>query len=170
MAAKQELEALLAEIRRTREILARIEVFHRERFADPGAVDSDDRSVDRAIVLSEILCNYYTCLETLFLRISQLFENSLDRSAWHRELLKSMVLTIEGEREAVLSEPAYRAAGELMRFRHFKRYYLDFDYDWDRLVLVEKKYLELVKILPADLDRFREFLTALKNALPNEAQ
>lgn len=163
MAAKQEIEALLAELERTRQVLGRIEAFYRERFGDAEA--SREQTVDRAIVLSEVLCNFYTCLETFFLRVSQLFENSLDATAWHRDLLKKMVLAIEGEREAVLSESAYHAAGELLRFRHFKRYYFEFEYDWDRLALVEKKYLDLVRILPQDLDSFEGFLRSLLKEL-----
>ncbi|MEE9307634.1 MAG: hypothetical protein V3V57_08965 [Spirochaetia bacterium] len=32
---------------------------------------------------------------------------------------------------------------ELLRFRHFKRYYFEFDYDWDRLELVRTKFLSV---------------------------
>ena len=32
--------------------------------------------------------NYCTCLETIFLRISQHFENRLDPARWHNDLLQ----------------------------------------------------------------------------------
>jgi len=45
-------------------------------------------------------------------------------------------------------------AESAIRFRYFKRYCLEFDYDWDRLELVEKKFATLPPNLQADFDRF----------------
>jgi len=36
-----------------------------------------ERKPESAIVISDLICNYYTCLETIFLRISHFFENDL---------------------------------------------------------------------------------------------
>ena len=155
MNADSRIHSLLGELERTRALLRRIERFYDERFP------TDQRTADSAIILSEILGNYYTCLETFFLRVSQTFENHLSRDSWHRDLLGKMFLSIPGEREPLLSENSYQAAGELLRFRHFKRYYLEFDYDWDRLELVEKKFATLRPNLEADFDRFALFLQRL---------
>lgn len=155
MNAEAKILSLMGELERTRNLLGRIERFYDERFP------AKQRTADLAIILSEILGNYYTCLETFFLRVSQTFENHLSRDSWHRDLLGKMVLTIPGEREPLLSEDSYNAVGELLRFRHFKRYYLEFDYDWDRLELVEKKFAILRPNLYKDLDRFSLFLRRL---------
>ena len=155
MNAESRIHSLLGELERTRTLLHRIERFYDERFP------SKQRTAEAAIILSEILGNYYTCLETFFLRVSQTFENHLNRDSWHRDLLGKMVLSIPGEREPLLSEDSYYAAGELLRFRHFKRYYLEFDYDWDRLELVEKKFAVLRPNLHEDFDRFSAFLDRL---------
>lgn len=48
-----------------------------------------------------------------------------------------------------------------MRFRHFRRYYYELEYDWGRLDLVRKKLETLIPLLHADLARFRDFVTAL---------
>ena len=155
MSAEDKIQTLLGEFDRTRILLLRIEEFYDERFP------AKEKTPEAAIILSEILGNYYTCMETLFLRVSQTFENHLNRESWHRELLSKMVLEIPGERAALLSEISYQASGELLRFRHFKRYYLEFDYDWDRLELVEKKFAILRPSLKADFDRFAQFLKQL---------
>ena len=155
MSAESKIHSLLGELERTRALLRRIEEFYDERFP------AEERTTDAAIVLSEILGNYYTCLETFFLRVSQTFENHLSRDAWHRDLLGKMVLRIPGEREPLLSEISYGAAGELLQFRHFKRYYLEFDYDWDRLELVEKKFATLRPNLEEDFAHFAQFLRQL---------
>ena len=40
------------------------------------------------MVITQSLTNYYTCLETIFLRISKFFENNLDKDQWHQSLLE----------------------------------------------------------------------------------
>jgi len=159
MRTVSELLALRAELARTRTILERIEAFYEAREA------SECETTDEAIILSEVFCNYYTCLETFFLRVSRTFENHLDTSAWHRDLLSKMVLSIPTERQAVLSESAHEAAAELLRFRHFKRYYFEFNYDWDRLRLVESKFSKLRLALRCDLLAFDDFLVELVKQL-----
>ena len=86
-----------------------------------------------ALIVAGLLENYYTCLETIFLRISQHFENRLDPSRWHNDLLQKMTLEIEGVRPAAVSEAAFSPLFELLKFRHFKRYYFELQYDWERL-------------------------------------
>ena len=44
-----------------------------------------------------------------------------------------MTLEIQDVRAAAVSEEALPALSELLRFRHFKRYYFELEYDWDRL-------------------------------------
>jgi hypothetical protein len=61
----------------------------------------------------------------------------------------------------VISDDTYRALDELLRFRHFKRYYFEFDYDWDRLELVRKKYLSIRHTLIDDLKTYRDYLIEL---------
>ena len=85
-----------------------------------------------------------------------------------QSLLGKMVLNIPGEREPLLSEISYGSAGELLRFRHFKRYYLEFDYDWDRLELVEKKFATLRPNLEKDFDHFAQFLKQMTNDVTEE--
>ena len=80
-----------------------------------------------------MLENYYTCLETIFLRISQSFENHLESARWHNDLLQKMTLETEGVRTAAVSDEAFPPLFELLKFRHFKRYYFELEYDWDRL-------------------------------------
>ena len=112
---------LLARIQRTKGLLRRIVGEY------TGFLEGDFRILGRknsaAIVVAELMVNYYTCAETLFLRISQHFENDLDPQRWHADLLEKMLLRIDGVRDAVISEETAQSLGELMRFRHFRRYY-----------------------------------------------
>lgn len=75
-----------------------------------------------------------------------------------------MTLEIEGLREAVLSESVYAILLELMKFRHFRRYYFEFEYDWDKLGYLEKKYQQVKPLVTADLQRFDGFLKSVLKA------
>ena len=54
-----------------------------------------------------------------------------------------MSLEIEGVRIAVISNETHSILLEFIKFRHFKRYYLEFDYDWDKLEYLEKNIFRL---------------------------
>ena len=69
-----------------------------------------------------------------------------------------MHLEIPGIRKAVLSRQSYQLLDELRRFRHFKRYYYDFDYDWSRLDYLQGVYQRLLPLIEADLNSFVCFL------------
>ena len=162
MSAQDRINTLLSEIAKSREVLARIEGYYDEYSS--SAVDSAAPTRENAIVLSEILCNYYTCLETLFLRVSQFFENDLAVDRWHQDLLEKMTLNIEGVRPRLLSDAAHVPLRELMRFRHFKRYYLEFDYDWDKLEFLQRKLAAARRDVGPDIDAFVEALQAAGRA------
>jgi len=156
------IQVLISEFDKGREVLARMEAFYAE------VLDQDQplvhRSTRNAIVLADLLVSYYTCIETIFFRISQHFENSLAPDKWHRDLLHKMSLQIPGVRECVIAEGTKACLDELLRFRHFKRYYFEFNYDWARIEYLMKQFDAARPSLKADLDRFREFLLKLVNA------
>lgn len=119
------------------------------------------RTGNAAVMIAGLLENYYTCMETAFQKISQHFENHLEPGRWHAELLSKMTLRIEGLRIPAVSEANYPALLELQRFGHFKRYYFDLDYDWDRLDYLRKKLNSAHPVAVADLLVFMDFLRAL---------
>ncbi len=129
------------------------------------AVDQDatalGRSDNAAVMVAGLLDNYYTCLETLFLRISQFFENSLDAERWHTDLLEKMTLEEEGVRGRVISDESFRSLLELLKFRHFRRYYFELQYDWDRLDFLVMKLRDVHPRVRTDLARFVEFVKSI---------
>jgi hypothetical protein len=121
------------------------------------------RTGNAAVMIAGLFENYYTCMETAFQKISQHFENHLEPARWHANLLSEMTLRIEGIRIPAVSESNYPALLELQRFRHFKRYYFDLDYDWDRLDFIHKKVDVAHPVALADLEVFIEFLRSLSS-------
>lgn len=120
-----------------------------------------ERTSWAALVIAGLLENYYTCAETIFLRISQYFENSLGPARWYADLLQKMTLDIEGVRPRAVAPQDEPALRELLRFRHFKRNYFDLDYDWDRIDFLVKKVRQVHPGLERSLDRFDGFLRDL---------
>ena len=158
MAPANRIAALAAELDAALPVLDRINRFY-DRFHDRQ--DATRQSTENAIIVSDVFVSFYTCLETAFLRISQLFENALDGSRWHEQLLRAMTRTIPSVRERVISDTSYAALSELRRFRHFKRYYFEFNYDWDRLELVRSKYLACRTPVRAELAAYSAYLQQL---------
>jgi hypothetical protein len=118
-------------------------------------IGKTDRS---ALMVVGFMENWYTCLETALFRISQQFENHLQEHQWHRDLLEKMTLDIDGVRLAAVSEANFPRLLEILKFRHFKRYYFEMDFDWDRLEFLRKKLDEAHPAAIADLRRFVGFL------------
>ena len=150
--------ALAAELDAALPVLERIDRFYDRFHGQPQAAV---QSVENAIIVSDVMVSFYTCLESAFLRISQFFENALDDSRWHEHLLRAMTRTVPGVRERVISDATWRALSELRRFRHFKRNYFSFDYDWDRLELVRSKYLACRGPVRGELAAYSAYLQRL---------
>ena len=119
----EDLLLLIAEIQESQVVLDKLHRLYNTY--EPSFRNLEQRDLRDAVLLSDILCNTYTCCETIFLRISRLFENHLEESQWHKELLKKMRVEIPGIRKALLTHESYQLLDELRRFRHFKRYYSD---------------------------------------------
>ena len=154
--ANPELVALIRAHRR------RLETVYRSmESALDGEIVQLGKTPMSALIVAGLLENYYTCLETIFLRISQSFENKLDPARWHNDLLQNMTLEIEGVRTAAVSEETFSPLFELLKFRHFKRYYFELEYDWDRLDFLVTKLRQVHPLVIRDLERFVRFASVL---------
>lgn len=154
-----QINALIAEIEKSTEHLDRLAGLYQQQAV---TLTESDKTLEKAVFLSEIFVNYYTCLESIFFRISQFFENALPTHRWHRILLENMCLRIEDIREAVISDELFYLLDEFRKFRHFKRYYYSMDYDWDKLEYLAKKFEKIIKQCPEQIHSFVIFLNRLK--------
>ena len=162
MSVNDAIAELDARIDKTKVLLARIareyDAFMRDDLPVLGQKNAS------AIVLSELMVDYYTCLETCFLRISQFLENHLSTDRWHADLLEKMTLRIEGVRDAVICDATAADLQELMKFRHFRRYYFEMEYDWDKLAFLQKVYGRVRASVPGELTTFQLFVRSLLEA------
>ncbi len=143
-------------------IAAGVDVLQRIEQHLDSFIDLDDNARNRtttgAIVIADALSRYYTAAETVFFRIARFFENSVQGDRWHAELLDRMGLAIPGVRPAVISLKTQSALRELLRFRHFSRYYVELEYDWERLDFLLLKYAYLKGTLSYELVGFHDLL------------
>ena len=121
MSVRSDLLSLVGDVRASLSVLRKIIRYFEDFYAKPGPKIP---TTENAIIISDIIVSFYSCLETIFVRISQYFENSLDSSRWHKDVLHKMTMSITSIREPVISDETYRSLSELLEFRHFKQYYL----------------------------------------------
>jgi len=57
----------------------------------------------------------------------------------------------------------------LRRIDLFKRYYVEFEYDWDRIDYLQRKYEQLQPLIARDFDRFTAFLRATERRAGNDS-
>jgi len=114
------------------------------------------------IVVAYRLHSLYTALENIFRNIASAFENNLDVSSWHRDLLQRMRLDLTPIRPAVIDAEAYEKLDEMRRFRHVFRTLYGVELDPLRLGLVLRKALELKPLYRVQIERFLEFLRGIE--------
>lgn len=162
MSVEEQLNDLLGEIEKTSQILGKISAFYDEFIQGEYKTLGETRL--SAICFAEIFDNYYTGLETLFLRIAQFYGNNLRQEKWHTDLLHKMTLSLPEVRIALLRDETAGILQEFLKFRHFRRYYFEFDYDWDKLNFLNKKFRDVHPLLKKDLSGFADFLRRLRNS------
>ncbi|MCY4377658.1 MAG: hypothetical protein OXC31_28195 [Spirochaetaceae bacterium] len=159
MSERESIAVLRGHLAQAREILNDVDSYYRDfRERELPALG---RGRTSAIVIAEVLDDSYTALETLFLRVSQLFENRLLADRWHSDLLEKMTIEVPGIRQPLIARETYGHLAELMRFRHFKRDYVERQYDWDRIESLTRTYEKLQPLITRDLDDFDRFLVRL---------
>jgi len=100
-------------------------------------------------------------VETALVRIAKAFENELEKDRWHASLLERMCMDVPTVRPLVVTAETHPHLHELLRFRHFRRYYFDRKYDRDRMALLERSFQLSLPLVRADLRRFMDFLEEL---------
>lgn len=167
MSGMDRIRLLQGEIARTLRAMDDAEGYYGRFRADFPSLPTE-RNYD-LVILADILTDYYTCVETALVRIAKSFENELEERRWHASLLERMNVEVPRVRPRCLSAGTYGHLHELMRFRHFRRYYFDRKYDRERMGLLEKSFLLSIPLVKADLNRFLEFLDRLAEGTGPEA-
>lgn len=131
-------------------------------FAALGVPELEDSEPQESLIVAAYrLHGLYTAMENIFRNIASAFENHLDPTSWHRDLLQRMRLDLSPIRPAVIDAEAFDKLDEMRRFRHVFRTLYGLDLDPPRLRLVLRKALELKPLYRVQIGRFLEFLREL---------
>ena len=104
----------------------------------------------------------YACFEDIFSKIARVFENRIDNPAsWHRDLLRRMIIDVEGIRPSVISKESFLLLDELRGFRHVFRSSYMFELDAERLHLLTSKWNRGKKRVVQDVRTFCSSLQKL---------
>lgn len=98
--------------------------------------------------------NLYNALENYFLRIAKCFENQIEGSTWHRDLVNRMAHAIPGLRPALLARDDLAPFHELRSFRHTFRTLYDRTLDPRRVKLASEHADPAMTALRAGHERF----------------
>ncbi len=109
--------------------------------------------------------NIYNCMENYLLRIAKFFENRLDSTEWHRDLIHRMILEIEGVRPAFLTRNLEPQIQDLRAFRHAFRNIYQSSLDVDKLKLLNVRVPDaasgFIKCHESFLAKLREIISEI---------
>jgi len=120
-------------------------------------IDNEDLTNSLAYKLH----NLYSAYEDMFKLIAAFFENQIeDMAKYHTDLLKRMLIEIEGIRPNILSEESFKVLDELRGFRHVFRHAYSYELDAERIVGLAGKSMRLKHSFAKDFEDFRDKLRA----------
>ncbi len=102
--------------------------------------------------------NLYGAYEELFESIARFFENNVESTHYHTNLLFRMRMDISGMRPALLSEHTYKLLDEMRRFRHFFRHAYGVELNKDLVIRIAQIAIQLKEPFRHDMERFLEQL------------
>lgn len=118
------------------------------------------------MLLAAFLHHFYTALESVMKRISSVFDGGIDKSGdYHRELLRSMTIEIEGVRPPVFSSEFAEELDDYRRFRHMFRHAYAGELRWKKMGHLAENINTIYAILETSLIRFTLFIANLIKSL-----
>lgn len=108
------------------------------------------------------LHNFYTAYERIFEKIAGEIDGRTPQGIdWHKRLLKSMTLNINGVRPPVLNKDTEKEIEEYLKFRHLVRNIYGFELEEEKMIPLIKGIEKVTKDFMRDIKRFLTFLKAL---------
>jgi hypothetical protein len=126
---------------------------------------SAEKSAPPALAL--LLHNYYTGVESIFVRVTKIFGGaSSDTGKWHRQLLENMSLELPTIPPPVITPETREQLGTLLAFRHIVRNLYSWRLDKTRLDEIASEVPATHAAVRTDLVAFNDFLHQLAQAAP----
>ncbi|MFC1595739.1 hypothetical protein ACFL4D_00440 [Candidatus Margulisiibacteriota bacterium] len=108
--------------------------------------------------------NLYNAMENSFYRIARHFENNIDKTMFHKDLLRRMAIEINDVRPSIISKETYLLIDELRAFRHAYRHIYENGLDTEKLLGISAKVPAALSGYYRDLAGFTDFLNNLEES------
>ncbi len=131
-------------------------------------VNQENRPVeDRDMMLmAAYLHHFYTGLESIFERISRDFDGGVSkRGDYHRELLRSMAIEIDGVRPRVISSELAEELDDYRKFRHLFRHAYAGELRWKKMFHLAENTCVIYSLAETSLKGFISFVLNLASSL-----
>ncbi len=148
---KHEIELLKADIR---DELLNLEKIKMEFMAVEEKFNYVEMPVYDCGAIGYILHSFYNGCENIFRSIARFFENDLSEESWHTDILKRMKLEIPGYRPRVITDELFMLLDDFRAFRHKFRHSYSFNLDWEKEVLVGRKFRRTYELLLPQISEF----------------
>ncbi|GEM_PF-283927 len=132
------------------------------------APDTPDRKLSSIEVrgYASLIHDFYTCLESMFQRISDEINAGYPKGPnSHRRLIRSMAMDVEGVRPAVISSEMLNELDELRKFRHFFRHAYGVPLNWDKVRVHIFRIKRIYPQIREEMEGFIGFLSDLAQSL-----
>jgi hypothetical protein len=154
----ERLRTLKAELDADMKIFEGLEGKYRKAKAKLKRIEPDE--LDYA-GLAYTIVNIYNLMENYFLCVAKVFENTIERDRWHKDLVKRMSLEIEGVRPAVLDAGDVPLIDDLRAFRHVFRNIYQGELDTGKLNLVDSRMSDALRAFKSAHRKFSATLDRL---------
>jgi hypothetical protein len=159
---KHNIELLKADIKDELEKLKRLEKEF-EGIKDKIELNAKDIGYYDRGAIGYLLHNFYNGCENIFKLIARFFENDIETSTWHRDLLKRMKLEVAGYRPRVIDDPLYILLDDFRAFRHKFRNTYAYELDWEREQLVARRFFKTSSMLKKQIHSFIKSLDKIES-------
>lgn len=159
------LKRLLADIKHDLAAVAglatQIKILNDEINGKPGPLADRDM-----MLMAAYLHHFYTGLESMLERISQNIDGGIGkRGDYHRELLRSMTMEIDGIRPRVITPDLMDELDDYRGFRHMFRHAYAGELRWKKMSHLAENAEIIYSLMETSLQRFNVFLECLVNKI-----
>lgn len=156
MPGKRDIKVLISEIEWTQKVCQQLVDNINEKIAIINKADYDYVYLE-AIAIN--VMHFYSAVESVFNKIAKKIDESpVKGDSSHQELLKRMLIEIDGVRCAVLSKDTYDLIDKFRSFRHKSYHDFSITYKWEEMRELCHSAKQTLLLFNGDVNNFKNFL------------
>ena len=159
MIGKSDIKVLVSEIEWTQKVCEQLAAHINEKVSIINKKNYDYVYLE---ALAINIMHFYSAVESLFNKIAKKVDESpVTGDSSHKELLKRMLVEIDGVRCAVLSKNSFDLIDKFRSFRHKSYHDFSITYKWEEMKDLSNSTKQALKLFNRDMDNFKDFLRSI---------